>query len=181
MEENKLELYEKAIRHYAENRIDEPFFNDGDDCAKIVFKYLFKTAQKEIKIFSGSLAKKEFPDNSYVAELTNFIRNGGKVSILVQHHNQIDKDSILFSNLSRLLKSRSFPDFYLGRTKRKVLLKSHENTNEIHFTIADDKAFRIETDINTRSAMCNFNRSTIAEKYSQLFNQLKEDSVTISL
>ena len=43
---------------------------------------------------------------------------------------------------------------------------------EVHFTIGDDKAYRIETDIENRTAECNFNNPNLAKATADFFDRL---------
>ena len=56
---------------------------------------------------------------------------------------------------------------------KKTEVTAHLGDNgQVHFAIADDVAYRLETDVVERTAQCNFNDSTIATKLVSAFDQI---------
>lgn len=73
--------------------------------------------------------------------------------------------------------TKLFFNHYISE-KKKVKVKKTEVTahlgdnGQVHFAIADDVAYRLETDVVERTAQCNFNDSTIATKLVSAFDQI---------
>ena len=51
----------------------------------------------------------------------------------------------------------------------------------MHFTIADEKAYRIETDIEQRAAACNFDGEALAKNFVTFFDNLFKEATEIKL
>ena len=61
-----------------------------------------------------------------------------------------------------VIKQTSVKPYYVG----------DDNKKEVHFTIADDKGFRIETDVEKRTARCNFNNPEEAAPTADFFDSV---------
>lgn len=179
-----IELYEKIIRRYANEQKDEEFYNHGDQFASIVFRNIFNTSNSEVKILAGSLCNKNFPDNSYISALSDYVLRRGKLLILVQSYEEDEaNNSDLFTRLRYYAKQGY--SVTLKSTSHKYFITNDDSSkSEIHFTVAEGRMYRIETDIDKRSAICNFNDIKSAAYLNGLFDQVfnsDESSVEIDL
>lgn len=179
------ELTSKAIEEYRQfvvslsqgnngEGVNRTFLNSDKEKALIVLVELFKSAKKEIRIFAASLCHYVGTETEYIEALSDFIENGGVVKILLNSYKEEEiRQSDLFRRLayyqsegySVTLKSTNVKPYYAG----------DETKNEVHFTIADDKGYRIETDIEKRTAKCNFNNPEEARDTVQFFDQVFND------
>ena len=77
----------------------------------------------------------------------------------------------------------------LRKYNRQVEIRSREGVDvnfdgkPVHFTMADDKAFRIETDIKAKMAFGNFNNpeqaSVLNRVFDRFFNQPETVAITL--
>ena len=161
---------------------DRMFLNSDEDHALDVLVQLFQLSEKQIRIFAGCLCKHVGNKPEYVVALSEFIERGGTLYILL---NAYDEECAKTSNLYKRLayyKSLKKP-IIIKKTSAKPYLTGDPAKKEVHFTVGDKKAYRIETDVNKRTAECNFNNPRIATNTADFFDNLfnKEDSIEIDL
>ena len=135
-----------------ENRI---FLNSSEDHAVVVLSEMFKVAKSNIRIFAGCLYERVGDSPEYIQSLSDFIERGGAVKILLNNFNTEEgKKTNLFKRLAYYQEIGKSIEIRI--TDTKPYLTNDEEKKEVHFTIADEKAYRIETDIKQRAAACNF-------------------------
>ena len=158
------------------------FLNSDKEKALIVLVELFKSAKDTIRIFAANLCNYVGTEFEYIEALSDFIEKNGKVRILL---NNFDEECAKHSNLFKRLayyKSEG-KDVIVKVTTVKPYYTGDESKTEVHFTVADDKGFRIETDVEKRTARCNFNNPEEAEKTAKFFDEVFEspNSNTVNL
>ena len=79
-------------------------------------------------------------------------------------------------------KSLNMP-IVIKETSAKPYLTGDSDKKEVHFTVGDKKAYRIETDVERRTAECNFNNPRIATNTADFFDGLfsRDDSKEIDI
>lgn len=151
------------------NGIDRTFLNSDKDRALIVLVELFKSAKEIVRIFAANLCQYVGTESEYIEALSDFIEKEGEVRILLNNYNEENaKQSNLFKRLA-FYKSEG-KKVYVKSTTVKPYYSGDESKTEVHFTIADDKGFRIETDVEKRTARCNFNNQKEAGNTVQFFD-----------
>lgn len=181
MEKDK-ESYISFVRFLAKTADDRTFLNSDEDHALSVLVQMFMVAKKTVRIFAGSLCKHIGNKTDYIVALSEFIERGGKLYILLNDFNENDaKESNLFKRLS-YYKSIDKPIFVKTSTAHPYMTGDEEK-KEVHFTVADGKAYRIETDIVRRTAECNFNNPIMAMQMESFFDGLfeREDAKVIDI
>lgn len=177
-----MEKYKAYIEHLANNRINENFINSDEVHALQVLIQIFEHSQKTIRIFASNLCSSVPNKPEYILTISDFIERGGELRILL---NAYDSSSALTSALMKRLAyfKLNGRKISLKQTDAKPYYASDPIKSEIHFTIGDSDAYRIETNIETRTADCNFNNPTLATKYVTFFDTLydKPDSKDIDL
>lgn len=172
--------YSKFVSGLAENKENRIFLNSDEEHGLIVYVNLLKIAKKQIRIFAGRLCEHIGNKPEFVEAISEFIERGGTVSILL---NKYDENIIVKSPLFMRLA-------YYVSEKKNISVKATEvtahlgNNGQVHFAIADDTAYRLETDVVERTAQCNFNNATIAAKLIEVFDKVfdsKEYSHEINL
>lgn len=169
---------------YLMAKIDEnrTFLNSDEDHALDVLVQLFQLAQKTVRIFAGSLCQHVGNKSEYVIALSEFIERGGELRILLNNYNEeIAKTSNLYKRLA-YYKSQGKPVF-VKTTNSHPYRTGDPEKREVHFTIGDEKAYRIETDTEKRTAECNFNNPELAKTTADFFDMLfnKEENKEINL
>ena len=163
--------YKLFIKKLADNHDSRVFLNSDEDHALAVFVKLFQTAQKEIKIFAGCLCKHVGNHPEYVVALSEFIERGGVLQILLNDYDEnAAKESNLYKRLAYYI-SKRFP-VEIKTTTAKPYLSGDPDKKPIHFTEADGVAYRLETDIDKRTAECSFNNPAMAGAISTFFDGL---------
>jgi hypothetical protein len=166
--------YKVLVRFLSENKVQKEFLNSDQEHALEVFINLFRQAQGVVRIFAGCLCNDLSNSSEYIVAISDFIEKGGKVKILLSKY---DESLIAKSNLMRRLSYYSSPGEYaenitIKATKQKFFYTRDPDKKEIHFTVADENAYRIETNIEQRSATCNFNNPRDAKVLVELFDRL---------
>lgn len=150
--------------------VNRVFMNSDEDKALVVLVELFKSAKTIVRIFAANLCQHVGNQKDYIEALSDFIEKGGEVRILI---NKYDKEAALQSDLYKRLayyKSEGKP-VYLKETTARPYYTNDESKKEVHFTIADSKGFRIETDTQKRTARCNFNNPDEAAGVIKFFDE----------
>jgi hypothetical protein len=166
-----MKQYKDYISKLAREGKNEIFFNSGPEHAAFVMGTIFENANAYVKIyaanFSGQISNK--PD--YQNGLEKYLLKGKKVKILLQSDkfNSVKEKPDVF----RLLK------FYSLINPNQIEIKTHpyrlvenEGDSEIHFTVADNKMYRIEEDVDSFTARGNFNNGEEAATLSNLFDKV---------
>lgn len=172
--------YKRFIHQLVESRENRTFLNSDEDHALDVLVEIFQLAQKKIRIFAGCLCRHVGNQPEYIVALSEFIERGGELEILL---NAFEEESARTSNLYKRLayyKSEGKP-IIIKQTAAKPYLSNDPDKKEVHFTIGDDMAYRIETDINKRTAECNFNNPIVAKITADFFDSLFLDAVEVDV
>ena len=105
--------------------------------------------------------------------MSDFIEKGGELRILLNNYNQEKaRESLLFKRLAMYAKQNK--NIEVKETNAKAFFRT-EPKQEIHFTVVDNIGYRIETNIEKRTARCSFNDSKIATATAEFFDKLYTD------
>ena len=168
-----MKRYIEYISKLANGRINENFSNSDDEHALEVLIKIFQISNETIRIFAGSLCSDVPNHPRYIAALSDFIERGGRVRILLNNFNKENaKKSNLFKRLAYYASLENI-DIRLHTTKIKPYLIKDPQRKPVHFTVGDANAYRIETDIEKRTANCNFNNPEGAKKLIAFFDQIE--------
>lgn len=169
----------KALSSSGENKT---FLNCDEEHALEVLVKIFQTAQKEVRIFAGCLCHHVGNKQEYIIALSEFLERGGSLKILLNKYDEKEaKTSGLFKRLA-YYKEKKYP-IVIKESKAHPYFTGDPDKKEIHFTVADEKSYRIETDIENRTAECNFNNPNLAKGITVFFDGLfvREDAKEIDL
>lgn len=150
---------------------NKTFLNSDEEHALEVLVRIFQIAQKEIRIFAGCLCHHVGNKQEYIIALSEFLERGGSLKILL---NKFDKEKAKASGLYKRLayyKEKGYP-VTVKESQAHPYFTEDPDKKEIHFTVADNKAYRIETDIEKRTAECNFNNPNLAKDTTTFFDKL---------
>lgn len=178
-----VEEYRKFVSSLAiGDGVDRVFMNSDEEKALIVLVELFKSAKTKVRIFAGSLYHSVGNKLEYLIALSEFLERGGELRVLLNDYNEeAAKTSNLYKRLA-YYKSKGKPIF-IKTTNSRPYRTGDPEKKEVHFTIGDEKSYRIETDIEKRTAECNFNNPVLAKTIADFFDMLfdKEDTKEIQL
>lgn len=171
-----MKTYIRYISQLAKNLINKDFANSDEEHAIEVLVRIFEQSKKNIRIFAQSLCS-DVPNNPrYIVALSDFIERDGTVEIIVNKYNEnMVSQSNLFKRLSFYLSQGKYIKVY--RTDAVPYLSNDPDKKEIHFTIGDELSYRIETDIEKRTAVCNFNNPNRAKILVDFFNRIKKNAI----
>ncbi|WP_418869325.1 hypothetical protein [Segatella hominis] len=174
--------YKDFVKTLSVSGENKTFLNSDEDHALEVLVRIFQTAQKDVRIFAGCLCRHVGNKQEYIIALSEFLEKGGTLKILLNKYDQeVAKTSGLYKRLA-YYKEKGYP-IIVKESKAHPYLTSDPDKKEIHFTVADEKAYRIETDIEKRTAECNFNNPILAQGMTTFFEGLfaREDTKEIDL
>lgn len=170
-----MEKYRQFISLLSDNHIDRVFLNSDEKHAIEVFVKLFETAKSTIRIYAACLCNEVTNDPRYIKALSDFIEKSGTLKILL---NKYDRELAINSNLFKRLAyyAENEKPIYVKTTKSKFYNSGDKDKKEIHFTVVDNISYRLETDIEKRTAECNFNSEPVATNMASLFDEVFERS-----
>jgi hypothetical protein len=163
-------IYAQHIKAISEMTILNGHFNNsGINHAKIVLATIFDKAEKELKILAESLTSPVAKSELYIDNIHEFLNKNNKktkVKVLVKN------DEILNNN-PLLLKLFKAHNNQVDIRIRDVDVLDN-NKKSIHFTLADDKIYRLEENIVDFKAYGSFNNSNMNQQLSEIFERIFE-------
>lgn len=163
--------YKVFVHTLARNSEDRIFLNSDEDKAVVVLVQLIQNAQQELRIFAGNLCNQVGDNPDYIIAISEFVERDGKIKILLnKYDSSCAKNSNLFKRLAYY--SAQGKNIFVKKTNTKPYRTSDTEKKEIHFTVSDHVAYRIETDIEKRTAECNFNSPQVAKGIADFFDGL---------
>lgn len=175
-----MDTYKDFVRNLAFNNISAEFLNSDENHALIVFDNLFKIAKNYVYIFAGCLCSDVSNKPEYIKSLSDFIENKGEVRILLNSYNPQDAMQSQIIKRIAFYISKKY-DVKVYSTDRKIFFSKDEEKKQIHFTVVDDKSYRIETDVKERSATCNYNNPNMALNLKSIFLEVMDSSTEIDV
>lgn len=169
-------VYAEEIFEAAQKKEDKIFYNSSEDHAIIVHQALAKYAESYIDILSSSMCTEISNNNDYLAYIKEFLEKSAshRINIILLNYNE----AFLSSPIAGILKK-----FPLQATVKRFGGQVMYNNKPVHFTVTDDRAFRIETDIEKHMAFGNFNSPTQAislkNKFEKIFQSKLVESVNL--
>ena len=171
----ELDKYRAFVKDLSDNECDKVFLNSSPEHAVIVVAQIFRQSKDTVRIFAHNLIRTIGGKYDYIVALSEFIERGGAVRILLNGFDaNLAKNSSLYSRLYYFATCKS--DIQIKTTDVHPYLTGDEDQKEIHFTIGDKKAFRIETDTKEVLAECNMNGTKVATQFADFFDGLFNDS-----
>jgi sugar-specific transcriptional regulator TrmB len=164
--------YENKVKSLANTKSNELHYNSGADHASIVMESIFDTASEEIKIFAGNFNEEvcQKPGERYIQSLKRYLLKGMKIKVLLNDSATIGQKNLVLS----LLKRYSSNDFYKDNISVKTTNKtvSRDDFDNIHFTVGDNRMFRLEYDTQSFLAEFSFNREEKSKSLSVEFDTI---------
>ena len=160
--------YSEAIKTLAETSDPEIFDNSGPDHATTVMSNIFRTSKNHVRIFAGDLGG-NVSKGEYLIELERYLDKGNKLSIVLENRpkrgNGDQKTAFdIIEKYNKINPNKVFIGYLNQNSPYKNL--------GIHFTIGDERMYRLETDTNLYTARCSFNDPDFAFQLLEIFNTL---------
>jgi len=168
LEEPNKELldYFRYIDSLAKSGQPTPYLNSSEIHAVIVLSRIFKYAKEYIYLFSGRLSEGIASHPIYLKELDGFLGRGGQLKVLLEEY--LPNENTKLFNLLNLDKTLSRVDLKTHSFK----LTSKETENQLHFCVADDCAYRLETNVKTYTASGSFNDRIKSGQLKDIFDEI---------
>ena len=167
-------VYAEKIFKLAEEKTDEIFFNSSADHAVIVHQALMGNATDYVDIFSSSMCSEISNNPEYCRLVSAFLKADKKrrINIILTDY----EDGFMMMPIAKTL--LQYPlQVRIKRYGGKALYKGEP----AHFTVSDDRAFRLETDIEKHMAFGNFNSRRQATDLKGLFDKIFNSPLTKSV
>lgn len=172
--------YRKAVEYYASNHLDYLFHNKGPEHAKIIFENIFKVANEHIRIAANNLWNTEVVNTQeYIDALRTFLdKPNSKLDIILTNEpNWNEVKAVETNNIYKLLLNY----------KSKVLIKTGEGKNfkktdtnqTVHLCTADDSIYRLEDNIDERTAICNFKDEKTVSELNKIFDGVFNSGIKV--
>ena len=170
-----MNTYKCFVHNLAEQQINKVFLNSDNDKMLSVFQEMFDHSSTEFRIFAGNLCNEVTGSKEYIESVSNFIEKKGYLYILL---NKFRQEQAVNHNLYKRLA------YYQSLGEYHILIKS--TTTQIaykdksaHLAIGDRCSYRIETDIEKRTAICNMADSDYSEKLVSFFFTVFNDPANL--
>jgi len=164
---NLKSVYAEDIFRLAKGPEDKVFYNSSAEHAVIVHQALVKYAKEYIYIFSSSMCTEISNNPEYCQYMRDFLDLDGthKIHIVLTDYNDAFKNMPIAKLLA---------DYPMQVIVKQFNGKVMYNGQPAHFTVTDDRAFRLETNIKEHMAFGNFNSpdqaKVLRETFEQIFN-----------
>lgn len=173
-----LEEYKEAVRFLASTHRNFDIKNEGNEHARIVLTNLFLNAKKEVRIVANTLRNEVVDSREYQDALDSFLgRVGAKLQIIINQLPDNANEEII-TNIYRRL--RLNPAYEEGRIVIKVAGENRFflGKKPVNLCVADSLMYRIEDDIEKRTAVCNFGNAKKAAGleagFDNVFSSIRE-------
>ena len=170
-----ISAYKNRIHDFADRLDPFIFSNEGVEHAEIVLSEMYEHAREKVYVYCGHLDEKLTSRPQYYNALTAYLESGKELKVMIG-----DNPEVMSPALSRIVekcREKTTDNKCIKNIECKILkvlsgLNSHFNFNEkqnIHFTVADNRSFRLETEPKEYRAFCSFNNVDISTKLSTIF------------
>ena len=162
--------YIESIEKLSSEKINQVFYNSCELHALIVLKNIVKNADEYIETVCGNMCSEVNNDVEYLKFVDNYLSGNRerKFKILFDEYNDDFQNKPIAKTLAK----------YPGQVEIRKL-KSQRilyQNKHVHFTVSDNRAFRLETDIKQKMAWGNFNDTEKALGFHTGFNKFFNDS-----
>ena len=160
--------YEKFITDLATTSSEQTFTNSSAAHALAIVRTIFKNSKSNICMFTGKLDL-IYEDGELLSNLREFIDgHNGNLKILIQEEGFVDGDNVF---LRTALGCKNAANVIVKKAAGNKLSGIKK-----HFLVADDRSYRVETDVNSKTAIGCFNDRGVAQKLNTAFNEMFENS-----
>lgn len=173
-----IEEYREAVSSFASSHRNYDIKNEGDDCARVIFANLFLNSTKTIRMVANTLRNVVVDSQEYQDCLDAFLSREGTVLRIIINHLPDNAMENSNSNLYRRLSLN--PAYADGRIQIRNAGKDRFflGKRPVNFCVADGLMYRVEDDIEKRTALCNFGNPKKAEAletaFDSVFSSIKE-------
>ncbi len=155
--------YEKSVNDLANKDASFQFENRGANHARIVVTAILNSSKNIVYMYSGSLNSDVTEDENFLSTLDGFLDKEITFKLLLDY---LPKENEQSKALKKVLDASTNAHVIVKKISKeaKKLLKDTG-----HFIVADQKAYRYETDPSEYKALCNFNDKELSKQLIELF------------
>ncbi len=169
-EKQDIAIYRKYLNGLIESNSSELFFNENKEHASAVMACIFRNSKDIVRIMAKSLSGDVSGNDEYRSALFGFLNKGGKLKVLL---NGYTPDILNTSKILSVFKAHNS----LAPANRVVVKNAHglrftlsSTGNEAHFTVGDNRLYRVEKDVEKYTAFGSFNDSSACNKLIESFD-----------
>lgn len=168
LSDEKYLIYKSDLQWAYDQKTDLLFTNSGREHAVVLLSTIFDNTKDTLYIYGRELRKELTSCKRYVLSLFDCIKRGVSIKVLLEE----EKDESKKSPMRKVLEE-------LSKKECNVSVRSMKNVDEemkrhmpnaTHFTVSDNRAFRMEYDIANYKAFCSMNSSEMSEYLISAFN-----------
>jgi len=167
---DELDKYKNDIEFLATTEENFEYNNKGEAHAAVVLSTMLNHTKENFLMFSGELDKAVANQEIFIFALKNYLEENKPFKLLLEEMPK--KPSKALDLVKKYAKSKSNVEYKIITKTSKELLKDIFDGDMIHFSIADGKSYRLETDRKMYKAVCNFNDANIGVPLQELFNDI---------
>jgi len=168
--------YEEEIANLAAKKKNKRFYNSDSEHAKIVVRELMANADSYVYIVCCDMCADVSNNDSYIEAVKNFLTKDSKpkIEILFTHYKNYFMDLPIAQTL------KQYPEQVLLKRLPEGMLIGKDG-NQIDFTVSDDRAYRVEIDVDNQIAFGNFNNCENAKVLKERFEHFFSDPEMIAI
>lgn len=166
-----IEKYSEAVEFLASQKKNFDIHNEGDDYARVIFSNIFKNARHTIRIAANSLRNVVVDSPEYQDALCSFLgRDNTLLQIIISQLPESANENSSSNIYRRLFLNPAYSEgkIHLKNAGRNLFTIGGKPAN---FCVADGLMYRIENDIEKRTALCNFGNESRALKLEEIFDR----------
>lgn len=169
--ENGIEEYKEDLEKASKGNENRIVLNDGPVKASILTTILLKNSKDFVYIYSNNLNKVVTSNKEFISILESKLSDPKiEVKILLNEATNNKEIEKLFKKYAEYKKFNNQIVIVKDFTKIKQVFK-----DDMHFSVYDNKAYRLEYNTISYKAEANFNEPKMANGLKELFLYLFED------
>lgn len=169
---NLLADYRKRVAALAAARTGEPISNGSVDHAAIIIEQMFKSAERQVSILSGSLNARVYGRDEIVDQAKFFLaQSNHRLRILLE-----SDDVMLFRDHPLFERMRTNDNIEVG-----IVPAAMRDKYTYHFMVMDDDSYRYEPTKNAPTAVAAFGDRETTSNLSNIFTILWDTSTRVDL
>lgn len=177
VDSEELKVYHRNLIHAADTKSDVFFSNSSSDHAALVLSTMFSSASDSILIYGDTLRSELSSQQNYALSLRDAIERNVSVKVLLNDNSALSPMALWLQEVQSSAKNVSVIVNKNARSivQREIGIQKEIATVDYHFTIADNRMYRIEYNVANFNAFACFNYRKLAEDLANAFNRAFAD------
>lgn len=178
-----MQNYSLFVKSLAKQQVNQVFLNSDEDKMISVFVEIFNSSSDIVRIFAGNLCNLSTESSIYIEALSDFIERKGKLRVLLNDFDIIKtQQTNLYKRLAYYKAEGADIEIKATSVNPYVIAQNGERVN-VHFSIGDNKSYRLENDTVNITAICNMHDPDTANEFVAVFDKIfdSERSIVVDL